>query len=544
MSKFREMHTTAAVGWSSALIREEIAKHAGELPLWQEEQQLHWQDLPNKWRLFLDSLLTELERSKIIDPGFPKDGLIALPIDDLDLQVQRSRELMVALRVLRHERLIFVLTGHKGNTEKSLETSFYRDYASGIQSISNGPMDELMENSRELGQKLFKKIIPSSQIFRMKGIPISEFVDWHPPSHDKRIGVGNSRKFGDLLDSMYENATEPSESGEDQEKFSEILRAELTGSDQINLPFRLLQNFYDRWSGENKGSNLSAIAEFVRILLEDPNEDKLIVSEFRSNERIKIVGEPGIAAGAPRARDSISTNQNGITLNWAKDLEFIWRKVNEIDNGEILYNSASPQLMLAFDLVARAPEYFELGVDLSFAKNCLGLVWTENSNTHMVYPWPLTNNPKCPADWTEWSKKWKSARERYCIDKQPPNECELLMAWCWLLSEKKDKCKTTEIEEVEAKDRLECHLDWLDLKNNPSLAILGSDELGLSKTVKGIVRNKLKIKEEDWMPHVRLAARESLEPLDRISSNYLAFVPILGRRIEKVTTESSRSTDG
>ncbi|MCY4463702.1 MAG: hypothetical protein OXC26_25405 [Albidovulum sp.] len=539
MSKFREMQTTAAVGWSSGLIREEIAKHAGELPLWQEEQLSRWQDLPNKWRLFLDSLLTELERSKSIDPGFPKDALIALPIDDLDLQVRRSRELMVALRVLRHERLVFVLTGDKDNTEKSLETSFYRDYASGIRSITDGSMDELVENSRELGQKLLKKIIPSSQIFPMEGIPIWEVVDWHPPSHDKRIGVGNSRKFGDLLDSMWKDATKPLKSGEylGIEKLSDLLKAKKTGDDQINLRFRLLQNFYDRWSGKNNGGNLSEIAEFVRILLEDPNEDKLIVSESRSNGPIKFVGEPGIAAGAPRVRDSISTDQNGISLNWAKDLEFICRKVNKIDNEDILYNSASPQLMLAFDLVARDPKCFELGVDLSFAKDSLGLVWTEDSNTHTVLPWPLIRNPKCPEDWTELAKKWKSAREN-CWNRIPaPNECELLMAWCWLSSKKEDECKRKEIEKVGAKDRLECHLDWLDLEKYPSLAILGSDELGLSKTVKEIVRNKLKINEKDWETHVESAAWKSHKPLDQISSNDLAFVPILGRRIKDVKTE-------
>ena len=88
-----------------------------------------WQRLQKQWHNFIDKLLQNLENSDHCDSlAISPNCLIVLPIDDLDLQVTRTRELLLALRVLRHNRLVYLLTGYAENTDQALTTSFYRDF--------------------------------------------------------------------------------------------------------------------------------------------------------------------------------------------------------------------------------------------------------------------------------------------------------------------------------------------------------------------------------------------------------------------------------
>ena len=104
-ARYRKLHHAAAVGWTTGLLKQALEKDTHEFLLWQEEQQLNWQKLRDEWQQFLDELLRELEHSSSLghDDRLPPNGIIVLPIDDLDLQVERTRELLLTLRVLRHK---------------------------------------------------------------------------------------------------------------------------------------------------------------------------------------------------------------------------------------------------------------------------------------------------------------------------------------------------------------------------------------------------------------------------------------------------------
>ena len=172
--KYRALHHAAAVGWTTGLLRQELKTDGDNFLLWQNEQQLHWQNLGSKWRQFLDKLFQKLEDARLTDHDkkLPPGGIIVLPIDDLDLQAERTRELLLAIRVLRHDRLAYILTGDKNGTDLALEASFYRDFTRGIKVLSDSIQDKVKEFVQVLGPQLRAKTIPSSQIFTIGGLNI------------------------------------------------------------------------------------------------------------------------------------------------------------------------------------------------------------------------------------------------------------------------------------------------------------------------------------------------------------------------------------
>lgn len=65
-------------------------------------------DFGRQFRLFLDGLLAALHKRKVLPSA---DTLLVVPIDDLDLQVDRVHELLDALRLLHHPRLVWLCAG-------------------------------------------------------------------------------------------------------------------------------------------------------------------------------------------------------------------------------------------------------------------------------------------------------------------------------------------------------------------------------------------------------------------------------------------------
>ena len=180
--KYRALHDAAAVGWTTGLLHHKLKRDGDDFLLWQGEQQLHWQTLRSKWRQFLDKLLQKLEDPSLTDRNekLPRDGIIVLPIDDLDLQAKRTRELLLAIRVLRHERLVYILTGHTEGIDLALRASFHREFTRGINDMSEGFVDRIVEFTQDLGPKLRQKTIPSSQIFTIGGLNIEDVKEWSP----------------------------------------------------------------------------------------------------------------------------------------------------------------------------------------------------------------------------------------------------------------------------------------------------------------------------------------------------------------------------
>ena len=90
--RFRRLRHAAAVGWSTGQLKRRLGKDAESFLVLQGEQQSNWQRLKDNWQDFLGMLLKGLENADQLSSSYklPKDGILVLPIDDLDLQVERN----------------------------------------------------------------------------------------------------------------------------------------------------------------------------------------------------------------------------------------------------------------------------------------------------------------------------------------------------------------------------------------------------------------------------------------------------------------------
>lgn len=511
IGKYRALHHTAAVGWTTGLLRKTIERDEDEFLLWQNAQQLNWQKLASKWRRFLDHLLRELEDASRIDPNekLPPGGIIVLPIDDLDLQTERTRELLLAIRVLRHDRLAYILTGDTEGTDLALKASFHRDFTRGIKIMSDGFLDRITESTQDLGPRLREKTIPSSQIFKIGGLDIGDVKKWSPHENGKTIG--------DLLDNLWFSAedTEP-------KKFSEFLR-ERYANEKIKLPFRALQNFLDRWNGNNaKSVDNEGIAEFLRIAIENPKEEENTVSVEEGEgshpggeKYIEISSAPGDVAPSPRPPGIVRPGHAGVQIKWAKRLDFVRREEVKDGSGNFNFDWASPGLLLALDLVSWCRSRFVLVNNTRLMQPALGLVWTENKERDVVVPWPMNHVPNCPSQWIEKCDKWNKYLDEYSNGN--PTEEEILMAWCAFNSGVQPPVdKTLEYYLLEAK------------KNNTDFGAFASDLFGLAPDLHAKVRDALGGDAgtrdfDDWM--AKHARKHKEEEKTRFAPYPLAFAP-------------------
>ncbi len=114
-----------------------------EMVVYQQTRgQRGWQALRGHWQRFLDQLLGVLER---VD-RLPTNGMLVLPIDDLDMQPGQAKGLLLALRLAWHPRLMLLLNGDSAHLTEVLTVELYGEEA------SVGRMPGLEEQKARLSQ--------------------------------------------------------------------------------------------------------------------------------------------------------------------------------------------------------------------------------------------------------------------------------------------------------------------------------------------------------------------------------------------------------
>ena len=117
--RWEKLFRVAAVGWSSI----SPAKGLLDQVLDRQEQVHEWQNLGQRWHEFVAEVI---RRGK----GMPEPHRLAgnpifvIMIDDVDLQVERIRELLPALRLLYHPNVAFLVAADWDHLVATLRTDF------------------------------------------------------------------------------------------------------------------------------------------------------------------------------------------------------------------------------------------------------------------------------------------------------------------------------------------------------------------------------------------------------------------------------------
>jgi hypothetical protein len=169
-----------AAGWSAVV----GGKGLVEQVLDQEEQVRDWQDLRGKWLWFINEVIRIgrcLKSDRLDDPP-----VFVIVIDDVDLQVERIRELLPALRMLAHENVFFLIAADREHMVDMLRFDFLGQQRN-LAAASHNGVSKLKGSegwAAVLANAAFEKVFPTRNRWHLDKLSLSAFLEFPKRSGD------------------------------------------------------------------------------------------------------------------------------------------------------------------------------------------------------------------------------------------------------------------------------------------------------------------------------------------------------------------------
>lgn len=164
---WRNLYEQALTGWDAQVQRARMATDIDGFIASSLESHRGWHRLKESWREFVDRLLEELREERQLDP----DGLLILPIDDLDLHPTLAGGLLRALRLMHHSRLVFLLTGHHAH----LRDVFAREL---LPLVELGDRAATIAQYKKLASDIIDKSIPVSARYSIRLLTLAQALSF------------------------------------------------------------------------------------------------------------------------------------------------------------------------------------------------------------------------------------------------------------------------------------------------------------------------------------------------------------------------------
>ena len=181
IDRWHRLFRVAAVGWTA------ISQNRGliEQVLDRQEQVEDWRHLADDWRSFVDEVIKRGKCLKGADQL--ADPVFVIMIDDVDLQVERIRELLPALRLLYHPRITFLVAAHRRHMIDMLTLAFLGQQYS----LGNGQINETMwplaDGDRwaaDLAESSFQKVFSLRNRWTLRKLSLRDLLEF--PDHATR----------------------------------------------------------------------------------------------------------------------------------------------------------------------------------------------------------------------------------------------------------------------------------------------------------------------------------------------------------------------
>ncbi|MGA8810014.1 MAG: hypothetical protein WB973_19255 [Thermoanaerobaculia bacterium] len=169
-----------AAGWSAIVGRHGLVEQVLE----EEEQVRDWQDLRGKWLWFVNEVIRVgrcLKSDRVDDPP-----VFVIVIDDVDLQVQRIRELLPALRMLAHENVFFLIAADRDHMVDMLRFEFLGQQRK--LAAAGGDNRATPKGSEDwaavLANAAFEKVFPTRNRWQLRKLSLPAFLEFPSRSND------------------------------------------------------------------------------------------------------------------------------------------------------------------------------------------------------------------------------------------------------------------------------------------------------------------------------------------------------------------------
>ena len=499
--QWTNLFRVGAVGWSPV----PSAKGLLEQVLDRQEQVIEWQRLGQRWYEFVRKVIACGKCVK--DPHKLRgEPVFVIMIDDVDLQVERIRELLPALRLLYHPNVVFLVAAHWEHLIDTLGLDFL-----GQQNrLANRQTDRNAWSEADddkwagtLATAAATKVFPRKNRWTLRKLTLHEFVAFPDYGHDADEIANSGTSARPIMKTMLNGW--PRRSTSRKGELGEYLH-EMAGprEDPYEIPpfitYRDAHQILERASMQ--GDEAARAIEAVRCLISDPESEAVTLGNEKEPEPIVEYRGGGQLAALfrPDQFEEISAS-SGVVLSARPD--FTYRKEPSSDaitmrgyvGAEVNFTSAMLAVTIQDALYGVTASGLQWNVRLA-------LVWTkvevsdDNSLLKLAFQWRFHEHPH-PLQLLEWSHKWREFVRKF-QGRQEERVERIAYAWIfyqleWLGVGAKDAPSPLDAEHLidDSADHWK-RLLWVDPVEaegqtwwTQTLPLLARPELGLHPDVQG-----------------------------------------------------------
>jgi hypothetical protein len=413
MDAWHTLFRVAAAGWS------ELPRSRGliEEVLDREEQVRDWQYFREHWVWFVDEVIRAGKRLKGVK-ALPSQPAFVIVIDDVDLQVERARELLPALRLLAHDNVFFLVAADLAHLTDMLVLDFFGQQQRLASIVSNDLGDAFGDRwSTELARAAVQKVFPIRNRWRLAPLTLTEMLRY-PQQTPIGDDCSKSRTIHGVLDGVTAEVTRRNYRGADKQgptKAGDAVTSLAKAADDARLTltagsYRSVQQLWQTVSDfpEANGGVVSrklAAETLARLVSPEPGSTALVVAEADDTFSVQVTTGGELAAlylPGP-------TDRGG-----ADDVVVSARP-------EFVYIPPDDRGVIAFMSTRRSPFDFTAGLiaktlqELAFPVDAASLTWNAHltlawtawhwSDVTASFAWPWHTHPR-PDELLERTARW------------------------------------------------------------------------------------------------------------------------------------------
>ena len=407
--RWDKLFRVATVGWSPVPLAKGLLEHV----LDRQEQVSEWQRLGQSWHEFVAKVIVCGKCVK--DPHKLRgEPIFVIMIDDVDLQVERIRELLPALRLLYHPNVAFLIAAHWEHLVDTLKLDFLgqqNQLANRLKSTNVLSVADDDKWSGILAHAAVTKVFPLKNKWTLRKLTLNEllaFPDYGHDAGDIANGGTSARPTMKMMLNGWPPRPESPRLGDYLEKLAS------GGDDPYEIPpfitYREAHQVFERASMEREDE--AKAIETVRLLISDPESEAVTLENVVKSEPIveyRGVGQLVALFRSGQVEELLASS--GIVFGAHPD--FFYR---EKPNSEAIFMQRSGGSGFNFTkpMLAVAIHDAHYGVavpDLQWNIR-LALVWTkvevpdDNSLLKLAFQWRFHEHPE-PFRLLVWSHKWR-----------------------------------------------------------------------------------------------------------------------------------------
>ena len=443
------------VGWSA------MPTAAGllEQVLDRQEQVFEWQRLGQRWYEFVRKVIACGKCLR--DPHkFLCEPVFVIMIDDVDLQVERIRELLPALRLLYHPNVAFLVAAHWEHLIDTLGMDFLGRQNRLANLLVDSDILTVAKHDRWAGTLALAaatKVFPLKNRWQLTRLTLHELLAFpnygdssdKPKKRDANAGgtmrtilnkwprVREKKELGDYLHDMAGSQNDPYEI-------------------PPFITYRDAHQIFD--SASMQGDERAKATEAVRLLISAPGSDAVKLEKAKESEPIvEYRGVGQLAALFPPDYVEETSASSGTVLSARPG--FIYRKQPGSD-AISMHGYVGTEVNFAAAMLAVTLQDGHYGVAVPGLQwNVrLALVWTrvevsDTSSFHkLAFQWRFHKHPH-PFELLKWSRKWLEFVRTF--QESPKQRLErIAYAWIfyqlvWLKTEMNDVPSPVDTEDLE-----------------------------------------------------------------------------------------------